>query len=55
LAEKILQEAIKVDVHNYLYQKNSAETSAKREFSAVAILFSFAFSPTVVYHGIDNG
>jgi hypothetical protein len=29
--------------------------AAKREFSAVALLFSFAFSRTVVYHGIDNG
>jgi hypothetical protein len=40
---------------NYLYQENSSEPSAKRVFSAVAILFSVAFSPNVVYHGIDNG
>ena len=37
---------------NYLYEENSSEISAKREFSAVAILFSIAFSRTVVYHGL---
>jgi hypothetical protein len=38
----------------YIKNQNSSETSAKREFSAVAILFTFAFLRTVVYHGIDN-
>ena len=37
-----------------VYTLYSSETSVKGEFSAVAVLFSFAFSRTVVYMANEN-
>ena len=49
---RVVYERFSIHYMPRIIYENSSETSEKREFSAAAILFSFAFSRTVVYHGL---